>query len=220
MCILPGVAKADVNAATVSVTGTATVNIVPDRITFEIGMEEFYRHNGSGDSTLVRLADIEKDVRRVLKRSGVPDSLIMVQELGNYRRANSSSKFLLAKTISATVTDFSRLEKIYEDMGRDGIRSFNISKTDNSNMEAYNRQGLKAAIDAARAKAEFMAACENHRIVCLWEIVENGPYYYDSPSFSNVSLRSGSGMENMRRIVRNYSVKVVYLLTPNRVDKE
>lgn len=39
-------AKADNcnDAQTIEVTGTATVNIVPDRITIEIGMEEYYKY--------------------------------------------------------------------------------------------------------------------------------------------------------------------------------
>lgn len=212
LCVISQIANADLNAPAIEVTGTATVSIVPDRITFEIGMEEFYRHDGRGDSALVRIADIEKDVRRVLNRSGIPDSLIVVEDIGNYRSSESASKFLMAKKLSATVSDFSLLEAISENIGRDGIRSFNIARIDNSEMDLYNRQGLKAALDAAREKAEFIADCEKQTLAGVWDIVENGPSYYESPSFSNVAFASGSGMENMRRIVRRYSVKVRYII--------
>ncbi len=60
----------------IEVTGSATMNIIPNRITIEIGMEEYYTHKASGDSTLVRLSDIENDVRRTLREAGVPDSFI------------------------------------------------------------------------------------------------------------------------------------------------
>lgn len=195
----------------IEVTGSATMNIIPDRITIEIGMEEYYRHKASGDSTLVRLSDIEKDIRKTLVEAGVPDSLIVVSDLGNYRNRDMSSTFLMAKRLSATVYDFNQIERISDRLDRKGIVCFNITKIDNSDMGQYNRQGLKAALVAARQKAEFIAENEGLKLLMPYEIVEtaNEPSMYSA--FSNVAYDGGSGMENMRRIVRRYSVKVCYL---------
>lgn len=195
----------------IEVTGSATMNIIPDRITIEIGMEEYYKHKASGDSTIVKLYDIEKDVRKTLREAGVPDSMIVVSELGNYRNRDMSSTFLMAKRLSATVSDFDHIERISDRLDRKGIVCFNITKIDNSDMEQYNRQGLKAALDAARQKAEFIAENEGLKLLMPYEIVEttNEPSMYSA--FSNVAYDGGSGMENMRRIARLYSVKVCYL---------
>lgn len=195
----------------IEVTGSATMNIIPDRITIEIGMEEYYKHKASGDSTIVKLSDIEKDVRKTLREAGVPDSMIVVSELGNYRNRDMSSTFLMAKRLSATVSDFDHIERISDRLDRKGIVCFNITKIDNSDMEQYNRQGLKAALDAARQKAEFIAENEGLKLLMPYEIVEttNEPSVYSA--FSNVAYDGGSGMENMRRIARLYSVKVCYL---------
>lgn len=195
----------------IEVTGSATMNIIPDRITIEIGMEEYYKHKASGDSTIVKLSDIEKDVRKTLREAGVPDSMIVVSELGNYRNRDMSSTFLMAKRLSATVSDFNQIERISDRLDRKGIVCFNITKIDNSDMEQYNRQGLKAALDAARQKAEFIAENEGLKLLMPYEIVEttNEPSMYSA--FSNVAYDGGSGMENMRRIARLYSVKVCYL---------
>lgn len=195
----------------IEVTGSATMNIIPDRITIEIGMEEYYKHKASGDSTIVKLSDIEKDVRKTLREAGVPDSMIVVSELGNYRNRDMSSTFLMAKRLSATVSDFDHIERISDRLDRKGIVCFNITKIDNSDMGQYNRQGLKAALDAARQKAEFIAENEGLKLLMPYEIVEttNEPSMYSA--FSNVAYDGGSGMENMRRIARLYSVKVCYL---------
>lgn len=195
----------------IEVTGSATMNIIPDRITIEIGMEEYYKHKASGDSTIVKLSDIEKDVRKTLREAGVPDSMIVVSELGNYRNRDMSSTFLMAKRLSATVSDFDQIERISDRLDRKSIVCFNITKIDNSDMGQYNRQGLKAALDAARQKAEFIAENEGLKLLMPYEIVEttNEPSMYSA--FSNVAYDGGSGMENMRRIVRRYSVKVRYL---------
>lgn len=195
----------------IEVTGSATMNIIPDRITIEIGLEEYYKHKASGDSTIVKLSDIEKDVRKTLREAGVPDSMIVVSELGNYRNRDMSSTFLMAKRLSSTVSDFDQIERISDRLDRKGIVCFNITKIDNSDIGQYNRQGLKAALDAARQKAEFIAENEGLKLLMPYEIVEttNEPSMYSA--FSNVAYDGGSGMENMRRIVRRYSVKVRYL---------
>ena len=64
----------------------------------------------------------------------------------------------------------------------------------------------------------FIAANEGLTIEMPCEIVENGPNYYDTPSYSNVAFDGGAGMENMRRIVRRYSVKVRYHYTLASAD--
>ncbi len=212
LALLPISAKAQLNSPSVEVTGSATINIVPDRITIEIGMEEYYKPKTFGDSTVVKISEIEKKVRRTLAAAGVPDSLITVTDMGNYRKRELSTNFLMAKRISAQVTSLEQIEKISDNLERRGITGFHIIKIDNSDLESYNRRGLKAALDAAREKAEFIMNDIGGKSLTAWEIVETGPNYYDTPQFSNVSFDSGSGIENMRHIVRRYSVKVTYII--------
>lgn len=194
----------------IEVTGSATINIVPDRITVEIGLEEYYKQKVFGDSVLVKLSNIEKDVRKTLHEVGVPDSLIVVSDLGNYRNRDISSTFLMAKRLSATVEDFNQLDLLADKLDRRGISSFSITKIDNSQIEEYDRQGLKCALDIARTKAKFIAENEGLSIISPYEIVETTNDVQGYSAFSNVAYDMGSGMENMRRIVRRYSVKVLY----------
>ncbi|MDE5880846.1 MAG: SIMPL domain-containing protein [Muribaculaceae bacterium] len=203
----------DINAPVIEVSGSAVMNIVPDRITVEIGMEEYYKQKVFGDSTIVKLSEIEKDVRKTLQEAGVPDSLIVVSDLGNYRNREVSATFLMAKRLSATVEDFDQIDLIADKLNRKGISNFNIVKIDNSNIGEYNRQGLKGALDAAREKAELIAANEGLKIMMPYEIVETTNEVPGYSAFSNVAYDGGSGMENMRRIVRRYSVKVRYIVT-------
>lgn len=199
------------HAQSVEVSGSATVNIIPDRITVEIGMEEYYKHKTPGDSAVVSMQDIEKGVRRVLREAGVPDSLIVVSDVGNYRDNSRNATFLMAKRLSATLGDFSQIDRIAGRLDRKGVTSFRITATDNSDMERYNRQGLKAALDAARQKVEFIAQNEGLVVLGPTTIVDTTGAPAQYSAFSNVDYAAGSGMENMRRIVRRYSVKVVYL---------
>lgn len=51
------------NASTLVVTGTATLNIIPDRITAEIGLEEYYRPKKQGAGM--------DNMRRITRRHSV-----------------------------------------------------------------------------------------------------------------------------------------------------
>lgn len=198
---------------TIEVNGSASISIIPDRITIEISMEEYRRYLGSGDSVIVKLSEIEKQVRRTLKSAGVPDSAIIISDIGNFRNREETSEFLMAERLSATVTNFKQLDEISKQLDRKGINGFYITSIDNSDKEAYNRQGLKAALDAAREKAEFIAQNEGLKITMPYEIIENTPTHFDTPAYSNVSFDRGSGMDNVKRITRRYSVRVKYLFT-------
>lgn len=201
------------NPPVIEVTGAATVNIVPNRVTIEVGMEEYFEPTAPGDSVMVKLSEIEQDVRRAFLAAGVPDSHIVVADMGASPNRPPSAGFLRTKRLSAAVENLEQVERISERLGRKGITGIGIMRIENTEIEQYNREGLKAALDAARRKAEFIAENEGLEIGMPLEIVENGPNYYDMPTFSNVSFDSGSGMENMRRIVRRYSVKVRYLFS-------
>ena len=200
--------------AFIEVNGTTTLNIAPDRITVEIEIEEYYRPDKNGDSTVVRLRDIEWSVRKELSEINVPDTLIITSDLGNYRDRRSGGRFLMAKSISATLTDYQQLDRLSEKMSMRGIRSFRIARLDNSMLETYNRKGLKAALDAARSKAEFIAENEGLVITSPLEIIETGINSYGMPAVSNAAYDGGGSMENMRHITRRYNVRVRYLFSP------
>ena len=122
----------------IEVTGSATINIVPDRITVEIGMEEYFIPDeyNPGDSTLVGIKAVERGVMRVLLGAGVPDSMINVSDMGNYRDRNSTGEFLMAKRLSAVVTDMDQLDNIARRVDRKGITI--IGKTKCSVREKRN----------------------------------------------------------------------------------
>ena len=195
----------------IEVNGSSTISIVPDRITIEIGMEEYFKTSKS-DSVKVNIREIENQVRTILNKAGVADSLISISDVGNYIDRNSSVKFQMAKRLSAVLTDLSQLDKISETLPELGVTSFSIAKLDNSDMARYNREGLKSALDAAKAKADFIASKENLSGLTVWKVEETSPSYSMANAFSNVAYAGGSGMDNMRKIERRYSVKVTYLI--------
>lgn len=216
---LPSFGATQESYPTLQVTGTARLNIIPDRITVEIGIEEYYKSWPGRDSLLVKLPEIEKDIRKTLEAAGVADSSVIVTDVGNFRNPARTRHFFMAKRLSVVVSSFQQLDKLAGELSREGITSFQIIRMDNSRMADYNRKGLKAALDAARNKADFIAENEQLRIGAPWEIIENQTNPAGGSPFSNVAFDNGEGMGEMRRIVRNYSVTVKYLYIPLHHDR-
>ena len=211
----------------IQVTGSASVSITPDVLYVEIGMREYYKHLSNGDSVRVTISEIEKRVNKSLEKAGVDMEDVTVSDYGNYYYPREAQTYLMGKSITAKLTSMEQLITLADHLGIKGVVSFRISKTDASDMEKYNRQGLKAALDKAREKAEFIATNEGLVIVMPIDIVEDGPIYYDEAVMSNVMLAGvaedsvadmgsakmmarGASMDNMKKIVRRYSVRVVY----------
>lgn len=211
----------------IEVNGSSSVSITPDVLYVEIGMREYYKYLDTGDSVIVTIKEIENSVEQSLKKAGIPDSLVTISNYGNYYYALVSKGFLMSKSITAKLTSVEQLETLASGMNIKGITSFRISKTDASDMESYNRQGLKAALDKARDKAEFIAKNSGMEIIMPIDIVEDGPVYYDEATVTNVTLNGvaeessadtgtlrmtakGAAMDSMKKIVRRYNVRVTY----------
>lgn len=202
---------AETDSPMIEVNGSATLSIVPDRITVEVGIEEYFAPAAAGDSAKVSIRSIEKQIRDALANAGVADSMITVSDVGNYADRRSSMKFLMAKRLSAVLTDMAQLDEIMASLPDMGVTSFVIAGLDNSDMARYNSEGLKAAVDAAKKKANAIAQDVGLSNLLVWRVVETSPGYDSMPAFSNASYMRGDGMAGMGRIQRKYSVKVSFL---------
>lgn len=212
---------------TIEVTGSSSVSVTPDRITVEIGTNEYYRKTGVNDSVKVTLAEIDQLVWDALQKASVPDSLVTISNIGNYFYSGRGEEFLMGKRISAVLTDINQLVQLSENLGFPGVTNFRISGSDNSNMTVYNRKGLENALAKAEEKAQLLARKAGGRLGIPVKIVEEGPMYYEEDAVAeNVMLTADAGgvgvmarakavsMENLRKIVRYYNVRVTYEFIP------
>lgn len=201
----------------IEVSGTSTVSVMPDRITVKIGLQEYYKHLANGDSIRVNISTIENEVRDVLKKAGINGSSITIDDVGNYFNYRNPDEFLMGMQLSVVLTDMEQLTNIADNLPENGLRSFQIGNLDNSEMDKHNKEGLKAALIKAREKAVVLAETEGLELTGPIQIIEEGPLYYDEEVVmatgyvaDRMMLKSNASMENIRKIVRRYNVKVTY----------
>lgn len=133
----------------IEVTGSSEIEVVPDEIHFlitikEYWAEEFDRKSKEEDyRTKVPLQWIEKDLRKVLRKVGIPDEAIRTQEIGDYWRQRGK-EFLIGKQLDIRLTDFEKVNAIVKLVDTKGVESMRLGELKHKDLPMYrNKVRLK-----------------------------------------------------------------------------
>jgi uncharacterized protein YggE len=148
-------------AKAVRVTGTAEVQVVPDRAEIEIGVEK-----QDPSATVAKHAE-DAAARRILatlRANGIDDkdvqtTFLSLQPRVNYRKESktSYSYFVASQRLTVTVRDLAKLDTILESMIRVGGNRIDSIEYEVSDLRKYRDQARDLAVKAAREKARALA---------------------------------------------------------------
>jgi uncharacterized protein YggE len=217
---LPALAGDD--DATISVTGTATVTIVPDEFVWHLQVRNegpelpavVDVHTGRVDQVLRFLAKMD------VAEDDMSPSRMSCGENWNHRRGERIREGYYATTrVSFRSGDLDAYVKLWT--GLAAIDGVSISSVDYDHSERirYQDETRRAALRAAREKAADLAAVLDARIGAPLRIVENpdrGVRPYPNPS--NVKLMAegdaGAAASTPGRIELRVSIDAVFRLLP------
>lgn len=198
----------------IEVTGTAEVEIVPDKIHYILEISEYFAEEFDGHSkpeeyrTKVPLAQIERVVRQTLADIGIPASSIRTQEVGDYWREHGQ-EFLVSKRLDLTLQDFRQIEEIVKRIDTRGVRTMRIGELENKDMLEYHRQGKIEALKAAQRKATYLVEALGKRLGSVLRIVEQPePGGRLATMQSNVYASDTASFDEFRTIRKYYSMLV------------
>lgn len=206
----------ETDARYIEVTGTAEVEIVPDRIHYIIELREYYEEEFDGKSkpedyrTKVPLERIEKNLRKVLDDIGIKQEAIRTQEVGDYWRERGHD-FLVSKCLDVTLTDFRQIGEIVRRIDTHGVQTMRIGELENDKMLEHHRQGKIEALKAARQKATYLVETLGKKLGDVLHIVEPQDFSgrYGLPlAQSNVVSSEAASFEEFRTIRKSYSMLV------------
>lgn len=214
LTVLPLQAQTD--SRYVEVTGTSEIEIVPDKIHFLIEIREYFEEEFDGKSkpeeyrTKVPLSRIERDLREVLARTGIPAEAIRTQEVGDYWRERGQD-FRVSKRLDITLNDFKQIDEIVNRIDTRGIQTMRIGELENKDWQKYHRKGKIEALEAARRKAAYLVEALGKKLGDVLRIVEDGtagggPAVYAAQS--NVRSSDAYSFDGFRTIKKTYSVLV------------
>lgn len=156
----------DLFPKTISVTGKAEMEIVPDQIFVQVDLRE-YKKKGEEK---VQLETIKAEFLRHCKSIGLPDSSITI---ASYEGVNGDDWWrkrkrdpLLLSSISYQILfkDATKMEDLVEKLDEEATANFRIVRTWHTQMTEYRKQLKIAAIKSAREKGLYLTEAVGEKL--------------------------------------------------------
>jgi len=211
----------DNNVRFIEVTGSAEMEITPDEIRFQIGIEEYWKEEFEKGKeyedyiTKIPLEEIGKELMSSLTEIGINKNQIIIKEIGQYW-SRSGKDFKKSKTIELVLTDFIKVNKILTKVRVKGVNSMKITELKNKDITKYREQVKIEAMKAAKKKAAYLLKSVDEglgRVISVIELSNNSGHFWKPQNMlSNTIMPSnGGGDDNngsMRKIKLKYEIKI------------
>jgi uncharacterized protein YggE len=172
-------------AGGITVTGTGTVETVPDEATFSFGLQS------EGSTAREALAANSERMRHVIaavKAAGVAKGDIQTQDVSisprydNYSHVNGYSA---RNSISVRIRNLAKAGAVIDAATNAGATDVYGPTLERSDREELQGKALRSAVDDARSKAQVLAAAAGVQLGEVTAISESSagspqPYYWDS----------------------------------------
>ncbi|WEK35372.1 MAG: SIMPL domain-containing protein [Candidatus Pseudobacter hemicellulosilyticus] len=207
---------------TVTVSGSAEMEIVPDEIYVVIDLKE-YEKKGNKTS----LEKIKTDFLEKCRSIGLADSLISIASYDGYTANPWLTKRKKKEEMNASIsyqikfTNSRKMDELVNLLDDDATQNFRIVRTWHSKMTEYRKQLKIQAVKEAKEKAVYLAEAINEKVYNAIKIVEPQdimvqPYRGSQAMLSNVVMDAkykadvyDSGID-FKKIKLRFEVEVVF----------
>jgi uncharacterized protein YggE len=206
---------------TITVTGSAEMEVVPDQIYVIVDLKE-YEKKGQGK---IDLESIKSQFLRTAKEVGIPDTAISIASYEGYNNPwlRKKKKTELYSSISYQII-FSKsadMDRMVDKLDDNATQNFSIVKTSHSKLEQFKKQLKIQAVKAARDKAIYLSDAIGEKIGDAVTINEPGENIY-YPMYRNMAANKMLEVEqsvavdvaqpDFKKIKLRYDVTVVFAL--------
>ena len=198
---------------TITVTGSAEMEIVPDEIYVQVDLKE-YDKKGQGK---IDIETIKRNFLMAARNVGVPDSAISIAAYGGYgynpwiRKKNKKNELFASISYQLKIKDSKQLDALVDKLDDEATTNFFIQRTSHSKLAELRKQLKIAAVKAAKEKAQAVT------------INEPTEYYipFNGMARSNVMMKAEDAAAgyagdttpvDFRKIKLKYDVTVVFAL--------
>ena len=210
---------------TITVNGSAEIEIVPDEIYVMIDLKE-YEKKGQGK---VSIDKIRQDFLTVIRSLGLPDSAISVAAYDAYngnpwlRKKNKKDELYASITYQVKLKNAAQVDQLVDKLDDNATNNFYIASTSHSKLDEFRRNLKIQAVKAAKEKAGYLAEAINEHVGEAVTINEPNEYY--QPYYGIVSNRmmkaesmqmadqsANQPQADFKKIKLKYDVTVVFAL--------
>lgn len=163
---------------TVQTSGTATVNVVPDRALIQLGVQ----------SNATTIAEVQKDneaaMQRALDALGIDSKDIATDwyyvepVYSSYDSVNIKG-YRINNTVAITLRDVKRVNEVISNTLDGGANQVINVELYTSELRKYRDQAREMAVQAAREKADLLSGAAGAQTGCVITLTENVWSYYN-----------------------------------------
>ncbi|WKV13036.1 SIMPL domain-containing protein [Marivirga harenae] len=185
------------NIRTISVTGVAEKEILPDIIYFTISLKEYQLKTGSK----FEISELENQLINAVEKAGVDKKNLTVENVYGYNyswnKKNENKDFMARKQFQLKLSDTKKLNLILSKIDPKSIEYVRVSQYTHSRLQDLNQELQVEAVKNAKAKAEALLKPLDEKVGKVIELNENQqnfqPIYYKS--YQNNRMMSTSADE-------------------------
>jgi uncharacterized protein len=208
---------------TITVTGSAELEIIPDEIYVAVDLKEYEKKG----QPKVNIEKIKADFLNNARAVGIADSNVTIAAYdGNnynpwWRKKNKKEELYASITYQVKLKSSRQMDDLVNRLDDNATQNFYIMRTSHSKVAEFRKQLKIAAVRAAKEKAEYLAAAIDESVgvaVTIQEPVEYN-YYPMYNKVSNQMLRAESAQmagdtnqPEFNKIKFKYDVTVVFSL--------
>jgi len=151
---------------TISVSGSAEMEIIPDEIYVNIVLREYQKRGESKKELEV----LKNDFLVACKAAGVADSVISIVSYTGYnnyywlRRKKKDPDLLASITYQVKFSTSKQMDELVDKLDDEATQSFDIVSTGHSKMTEFRRQLKIQAVKAAKDKASYLTDAINEML--------------------------------------------------------
>lgn len=211
---------------TISVTGSAAMEVIPDEIYVQVDLRE-YKKKGEEKTDIDK---IKSDFLANCKMVGIADSNISVASFDGYNIANIWKRRKKDPDLFASISyqlKFSNTRLIDDLVNRlddEATSNFRVTRTSHSKIVEYRKHLKIMAVKAAKEKAIYLAESVNEQVGAAITITEpeeaissdvirlRGENSFSNALAASDGYNSGSNGVDYRKMKLRFEVKILYAL--------
>jgi uncharacterized protein len=206
----------------IEVNGSAEQEVLPDEIFVNITLREYFKDKDNKNR--VDIMALEKQLQKAVEEAGIPKENFTIGAMNGYREwwgRKKPTTFLESKSYILKVPNLYKIDGIVARVDDKGIASTNIDRYEFSKIEQLRKDIKIKALQAAKAKAQYLLEGIGEQLGEAFEITEidNG-YHNPQPVYSNVMMRTAAPMAadmampestiDVQKIKVRYEMKAVF----------
>ncbi|WP_256012837.1 SIMPL domain-containing protein [Desertivirga xinjiangensis] len=203
----------------IEVSGSAETEITPDIIYIAISLKEYFKDNNNKNK--VEIDELERQLQSAVLKAGIPQANFTINNISSYNYTLEKKKnpgFLARKQYRLKVTDLTKFNQILAAVDPRGIEYTNIESYDHSKIESLKKELKIKALQAAKEKADYLAAAVNDKVYDALEIQEINnevypqPIYRANAMYKTESMAADAPMPEIdfKKIKLSYQMRAIF----------